>query len=164
MSIHDGTYDASIMSEEHQATRDVMRYAGFWMRFWAYLADLLVIAGLSTLLIGPINLLIDLREITIGFWTTAGVLGSVIFYAYFLLMTRYFGQTLGKMIFGLRVISTNGGRPAWGDLIFREVIGRFIYRVFLVMHVLYIVVAFTKNKDGLHDMVANTHVIYERHR
>ena len=29
-------------------------YAGFWMRFWAYLLDLAVIASLNNLLIYPI--------------------------------------------------------------------------------------------------------------
>lgn len=35
-------------------------------------------------------------------------------------MTRYFQQTLGKMIFGIRVISSNGAKLTWSQLFFLE--------------------------------------------
>lgn len=31
-----------------------VRYAGFWMRFWAYLLDLLVVGSINRLIIHPI--------------------------------------------------------------------------------------------------------------
>ncbi|WP_246570105.1 RDD family protein [Lentibacillus saliphilus] len=154
------TFD--IAMAEDQTVAEEMRYVGFWVRFWAYLADLLVIFAISTLLLGPVNLLFELNQISIGFWTVGGILGVVIFYGYFLLMTRLFGQTLGKMIFGLRVVHINGEQLTWGDLFFREVVGRFINEV--LFHIVYIVVAFTPQKEGVHDMVGNTRVVYEKSR
>lgn len=75
-------------------------------------------------------------------------------------MTKYFGQTLGKMIFGLKVINEYDGELTWNDLFFREVVGRFIYNVIGIMKVLYVVVAFTKEKQGIHDIVGRTRVIH----
>ena len=37
-------------------------------------------------------------------------LTAAVFFAYFVLMTKYFGQTLGKMVFGLKVVGRQQGR------------------------------------------------------
>ncbi|WP_324777878.1 RDD family protein [Virgibacillus senegalensis] len=87
-------------------------------------------------------------------------MGSIVFYVYFLLMTKFFGQTLGKMLFGLRVIREDDGSLTWSDLLFREVVGRFIHRVLFLTPLLYVVVAFTNQKQGLHDMFASTRVVH----
>ncbi|MFC2947093.1 RDD family protein [Virgibacillus sediminis] len=136
------------------------RYAGFWMRFWAYLADLLITAAVSGILLSPLRIFTDAGAVEIGYWTVAGILGSIIFYLYFLLMTRFFGQTLGKMIFGLKVISEDGGKLTWRDLLFREVVGRFLHRAFAILALLYLVVAFSPEKQGIHDMIGNTRVVF----
>ncbi|WP_373895551.1 RDD family protein [Virgibacillus sp. CBA3643] len=136
------------------------RYAGFWMRFWAYLIDLIVIFSINGILLSPFKFINDGSPIDVGFWTLTGILGAVIFYAYFLLMTKFFKQTVGKMIFGLKVIRNDAQPLAWSDLLFREVVGRFIHRVFFFMALLYIVVAFTPEKQGVHDMIGNTRVVF----
>src|SRR5699024_7887424 len=82
------------------------RYAGFWMRFWSYLSDLIVVFSLNSLLLSPLKF-VDNGVIDIGFWTLNGILSALVFYIYFLFMTKYFGQTLGKMLFGLRVIRSD---------------------------------------------------------
>ncbi|HLR09452.1 MAG TPA: RDD family protein [Bacillota bacterium] len=133
------------------------RYAGFWMRFWAYLIDLIVVFSINGILLSPIKWLTDGGDMAIGLWTVYGLCGSAIFYLYFALMTKACGQTLGKMIFGLRVIRMNGESLRWSDLLFREIIGRFIHRV---LWILYVAVAFTDEKAGVHDMIADTRVIH----
>ncbi|SDK05036.1 RDD family protein [Sediminibacillus albus] len=139
---------------------DSNRYAGFWMRFWAYITDLIVVFSLNGILLSPLKFMSDGDTIDIGFWTLAGVLGSIIFYLYFLLMTKYFGQTLGKMLFGLRVVRYDEQSLRWSDLIFREVVGRFIHRVLFLTPLLYLIVAFTNQKQGLHDIFAGTRVVH----
>ncbi|MBM7600283.1 putative RDD family membrane protein YckC [Virgibacillus halotolerans] len=136
------------------------RYAGFWMRFWAYLADLIVIFSISGILLIPFQFINDGKAIDIGFWTVTGIIGAVVYYVYFLLMTKYFSQTLGKMIFGIKVIRGDHQPLKWGDLLFREVIGRFIQRVFFITMFLYLVVAFNTDKQGIHDMIGNTKVVF----
>jgi hypothetical protein len=77
--------------------------AGFWPRFFAYIIDLITIAAISFLLVRPILSLFNIE--TMPFWLGStivyiGVIGAL----YFMLMTKYLGQTVGKIIFGLRVI------------------------------------------------------------
>ncbi|SDQ83365.1 Uncharacterized membrane protein YckC, RDD family [Virgibacillus subterraneus] len=138
------------------------RFAGFWMRFWAYLADLLIVFSINGILLSPSKFINDGAGIDIGFWTMAGIVGVIVLYLYFLLMTKYFGQTLGKMIFGLRVIREDAHSLEWKDLIFREVVGRFIHRVFFFTGLLYLFVAFSGEKQGLHDMIGNTRVVFDK--
>ena len=101
----------------------IYRPAGVGIRFWAYLIDLIVILAFINLFISHSleSMALNLAFVGIGL-SSFGVLASL----YFLLMTKIFGQTIGKMIVGIRVIGTDGAPPDWSSLIFREVIGRFI--------------------------------------
>lgn len=137
-----------------------LRYAGFWMRFWAFLADLIVVFSIRGILLTPLKFINEGVPIAISVWTLNGILGALVFYLYFLLMTKQFGQTIGKMIFGLKVVRVDLQSLQWGDLFFREVIGRFIYKSYLVLNLLYLVVAFTQKKQGIHDLFGNTTVIH----
>lgn len=143
--------------EEHQH-----RSAGFWMRFWAYTVDLIIVWGVNGLLLNPLKFINDGAPIDIGFWTLAGIISTVVLYLYFVLMTKFYGQTIGKMIFGLKVIRKDFESLKWSDLLFREVIGRFLYRVIGVLTLLYIIIAFDPLKQGIHDMIGDTRVIHEK--
>ncbi len=158
MSNHD---QENWQTVEHSTNdRRKRRYAGFWMRFWAYITDLLVVFSVNGILLSPFHFINDGQQLDIGFWTVTGILGSIVFYVYFLLMTKFFGQTLGKMLFGLRVVREDDSSLTWNDLLFREVVGRFIHRVLFFTPVLYAVVAFTDQKQGVHDLFASTRVIH----
>ncbi len=133
-------------------------YAGFWTRFWAYLLDLIVIGSINRMIINPVFRALDLSLIEDGIFSPMTIATAVVFYLYFVLMTKFFGQTLGKMVFGLKVVELDGRGLTWGTVIFREWVGRFISATIMI---LYVVVAFTKKKQGLHDLFADTTVIYE---
>ncbi|WP_409276319.1 RDD family protein [Neobacillus sp. SCS-31] len=135
-----------------------LRFAGFWMRFWAYLLDLIVIGSLFRLLAKPVLRLLDI-EVSGGLFSAGTIVSAAIFYLYFVLMTKYFRQTLGKMVFGLAVIGINGGRLTWMDILFREWIGRFISSTIIV---LYLIPAFHPKKQALHDLFADTVVVHTR--
>lgn len=141
---------------------DTNKYAGFWMRFWAFLIDLVVIFSINGILLSPLKFINNGAVIEIGYWSLTGILGGLVFYLYFLLMTRFFGQTFGKMILGLKVVRSDYEPLKWSDLIFREVVGRFIQRIFFILMFLYLVVAFNKDKQGIHDMIGNTKVVFEK--
>jgi uncharacterized RDD family membrane protein YckC len=136
-----------------------VKYAGFWMRFWAYLLDLLVIGSLNGIVVYPIFRALNLSLNDANMFAPVSIVTAIIFYAYFVLMTRFFGQTLGKMVFGLRVISLQNQSLSWGAIIFREWIGRFISGTIII---LYVVVGFLPKKQGIHDLFADTTVIHER--
>nr|WP_281274482.1 RDD family protein [Mesobacillus subterraneus] len=133
-------------------------YAGFWMRFWAYLLDLLVIGSINRMIINPVFRALDFSLFEDKMFTPMAIATAIVFYLYFVLMTKFYGQTLGKMVFGLKVVDLDGKKLTWGTILFREWIGRFISAT---LTVLYVVVAFTKKKQGLHDLFADTTVIYE---
>ena len=134
------------------------RYGGFWMRFWAYLVDIIVIGSIVRLLINPIFRILDISLTSEDLFAPITIVTSIIFYTYFVLMTKFFGQTVGKMIFGLRVIHLEGKKLDWSTVLFREWIGRFIS---VSLTVLYVVAAFTEKKQAIHDLFVSTTVIHE---
>ena len=139
-------------------TVPVHQRAGFWMRFWAYLIDLIVIGSLSRLFINPIFRLFDISMADTGIFSPYVVVDSIVFFGYFVLTTKFLHQTLGKMIMGLRVVTLNGEPLDWKTLIFREWIGRYISAILMLG---YIVIAFNPKKQGFHDMFSDTVVVLE---
>lgn len=133
-------------------------YAGFWMRFWAYLLDLIVIGSIDRIIVNPIFHVLDIPLLEANLFAPISVATAVTFYAYFVLMTRYFQQTLGKMVFGLKVISIDGTKLTWSTILFREWIGRFISSTIVIG---YIITAFLPKKQGLHDLFSETSVVHE---
>lgn len=138
---------------------DQYEFIGFWIRFWAYITDVIVIFSINGIVLSPFKFMNAGMPIEISYWTLKGIIAAIIYYAYFLLMTKYFKQTVGKMVFGIQVIKLGDKDLRWQDLFFREVIGRIIYQVFWFMKILYIVVAFTNQKEGIHDMLSDTRVV-----
>jgi len=112
-----------------------------------------------TAVVFPIFRALGLSLNDANMFAPVSIVTAIIFYAYFVLMTRFFGQTLGKMVFGLRVISLNDQSLSWGAIMFREWIGRFISGTIII---LYVVVGFLPKKQGIHDLFADTTVIHER--
>ena len=135
------------------------RFAGFWMRFWAYLIDVIVVASLNGILITPLIRGFDLPGTEPAVLPLQAFLTGIVYYAYFILMTKFLSQTLGKMLFGLKVASLKSHKLTWGTVIFREGIGRFISKT--ILFVGFLVVAFTNKKQGIHDLFADTSVIHE---
>jgi uncharacterized RDD family membrane protein YckC len=134
-----------------------LRYAGFWMRFWAYLLDLVVVGSMVRLMIKPLFRMLDIPLAESNMFAPVSIASAVIFYLYFVLMTKYFNQTLGKMVFGLKVVDLKSGQLTWGTILFREWIGRFISATVIVG---YIIVAFLPKKQGLHDLFTDTTVVH----
>src|SRR5699024_5616233 len=97
----------SVPIEKPASPEREYKYAGFWMRFWAYLIDVIIVFSINGILLSPLMFLNDGLPLEIGFWTVNGILAGIIYYVYFLLMTKLFQQTVGKMILGLKVIREN---------------------------------------------------------
>lgn len=146
------------IKKENQVHTQGQRYAGFWMRFWAYLLDLIVIGSIDRILIKPIFRLLDIPLLESNLFAPISVATAITFYAYFVLMTRYFQQTLGKMVFGIKVVGLMEERLSWKTILFREWIGRFISSTIVIG---YIITAFLPKKQGLHDLFSDTSVVHE---
>ena len=144
---------------EQHAEEFVVKSAGFWIRFFAYVVDVCLIwAVLRLLIVHNLFQLLNISDAKIWFVSIESLVASILFFAYFVCMTKWFNQTLGKMIFGIRVVSDSGEPLTWTTVLIREWIGRYIS---VVIKVLYVIVAFTPNHKAIHDYIADTRVVYE---
>ncbi|MFM9842738.1 MAG: RDD family protein [Dongiaceae bacterium] len=73
-----------------------------------------------------------------------------------LMVSSSMQATPGKMVFGLRVTTVDGGPVGFG-----RATGRFFGKIIsqIILYVGFIMVAFSSRKQGLHDMIANTLVV-----
>ena len=137
------------------------KFAGFWTRFWAYVIDLIIVSSISGILIKPLFRIVDFPISNPGFllFSPYKVALLILFLTYFAVMTKIFSQTVGKMILGIKVIRTDSSNLTWGNILFREVIGRFISKLLTIP---YLLVIFMPKKEALHDLFADTYVIHEQ--
>lgn len=130
-----------------------LKYAGFWIRLVAVMVDGLVLFAASFLvgLFMPTNI------------QETGLLGRVIFtligWVYYVWMTNSTQSTLGKKLVGIKVQSVDGQKLSLGKVIIRETIGKLLSAITLGIG--YIMAAFTEKKQGLHDFMAKSVVIYK---
>lgn len=88
-----------------------------------------------------------------------GILSTLIFLSYFTISTYLTdGQSLGKMMFSLKVVKLDGSKLDLTTVIMREFVGRFIH-TYGILAILYILTAFTEKKQNLSDLFADTSVI-----
>src|SRR5690625_1560528 len=93
--------------DSNPSTAEKYRPAGFWMRFWAYLFDFLIVLSIKSIILKALSP-IHIKSFIWYAFTGPGIVMAIVFYLYFLLMTKFYGQTVGKMIFGLKVIPYKG--------------------------------------------------------
>src|SRR5581483_11650953 len=117
-------------------------YAGFWLRFWAFLIDLLVI-GVPSLILSSFDE---------GFRFVNFLIGIT----YFAVMESSILQgTLGKRVVGIVVTNENGHRISFG-----RALGRFLVKYFSILTVIgLLMVGWTKKKQALHDYLVKSIVI-----
>ena len=130
-----------------------MKYAGFWIRALACLIDLVILSlpvAIVTLIFPPppSHLMTFLRFFY-----------SILCILYFVILesSRWQG-TFGKKTLGIIVTDLNGNRIS-----VRNAFGRYIAQFFstILFCFGYIMIAFSDKKQGLHDKIAKTLVIYK---
>lgn len=128
------------------AASSAPRYAGFWVRFAAAVIDGIVLSIVTA----PIAPLTGSRAIA----QMCSLLFVLAYYSFF--ESSHWQATLGKHAFRLRVTDEHGMR-----LTFVHALGRACGRLLsgLIFGIGYLMIAFTKKKQGLHDMLARTFVI-----
>jgi uncharacterized RDD family membrane protein YckC len=142
-----------------------IRYAGFWIRLFAYFIDGLILS-IPTIIISyfAIKLVGISEEITIisirpivYIITVSNILISWI---YSIFMVYKYQATLGKKALGIKVLSEGSDHNlTLGKIILRETLGKFISGI--ILQIGYIIIGFTEKKQGIHDMLAKTVVIYK---
>ncbi len=145
-----------------------MVYAGFWKRFAAAWIDSLVTSVISTicailyviLYLIPLAISVEAEELADinaeaqGYWIVINLAIAWIYYSVFESSGKQ--GTLGKLAVGIKVTDLQGNRIGFGIAI-----GRNFTKLFSMMLVFigFIMVAFTKKKQGLHDITAGCVVI-----
>jgi uncharacterized RDD family membrane protein YckC len=87
---------------------------------------------------------------------------SLAIHSYFIYMEHKYGYTLGKKVFGLRVISLDGKRLKWSQLIIRDLMRWYVDLFLFLPGLISILVTDKKQRTG--DLAAGTMVIHSKER
>ncbi|SDK69748.1 RDD family protein [Lacicoccus qingdaonensis] len=138
---------------------DYMSSASFMSRAVAFIIDGLAIWGLSQIIIYPLVQVIGIGDIYFltPMLSIANIASGALYFLYFILMTYFAQATLGKMITGITVVSVNSEKLSWPQVIFRELVGRYINN--FLWYLPYLMVLFPERRIGLHDYFADTYVV-----
>jgi uncharacterized RDD family membrane protein YckC len=168
----------------HDTAKEDSLYAGFWLRFCAYLIDSIIL-GIPLSIITMIAFMIFFgtsdvmymmtydpalmnQELTdqqvfsliIAYYVTlliVSIIGFIAGVAYFAgLHASKWQATIGKKILGLKVTDVSGNRITFWRALGRYAAMAFLSGIFLIG---YIIAAFTEKKQSLHDLIASTIVI-----
>ena len=127
-----------------------MNYGGFWIRFVAYVID----SAIVTIAFVGIMFLLGMMGLELA---GAQIIFLVLGILYWALMQSSKRQaTLGKALCGLKVGGPNGERISVARALGREAAKIISSLTFLIG---YVIAAFTRNKQALHDFVATTYVV-----
>jgi uncharacterized RDD family membrane protein YckC len=146
-------------------------YAGFWLRFVAFIIDAIVLGCVGWIVTIPFMASMGLRGILAGYRTNSPedliplmgmlfkviVIRAILQWLYYALMESSSWQaTLGKKALGLEVTDLEGNRIGFG-----RASGRFFAKILsaLILWIGFIMAGFTEKKQALHDMIAGTLVI-----
>lgn len=142
-------------------------YAGFWVRLAAYAIDSIVVATVLVivrLFMAGVMALISgtpLGGNVLFHYTLKDIVLYIFQVMYFILATYYTGTTIGKRLMNLRVVPVNREEKlSFVDVIYRETVGRFLCNISMCIG--YILIGIDKEKRGIHDMLCDTRVVYEK--
>jgi uncharacterized RDD family membrane protein YckC len=130
-----------------EGAEDQAQYAGFLVRLAAAIIDSLI-TGIPAAIITS--------------FTDIPALGTVLSVVYYVIFTYAKGQTPGKMLLGLHVVDVNGNRPNLKQVLMREVIGKAISALALLMGYLWII--WDHRKRGWHDYIGGTYVVKRKRK
>ncbi|WP_421875030.1 RDD family protein [Marinoscillum sp.] len=152
------------------------KYAGFWLRFVAYIVDKILISTVQWIVILPVlgalgismasmeNMEYMSEEDAIGMviGMVSTMIGSilvayVIELIYFSLMeASKYQASIGKMALGLKVTDTDGKPLDFGKALLRN-LGKIVSQ--MIIYIGYIMAGLTEKKQALHDMIAGALVV-----
>jgi uncharacterized RDD family membrane protein YckC len=150
-----------------------VRLAGFFSRFIAFVLDLIVINLINLVVLVGIELIINFffsgdfarfpllqsiadTIIASSQWLTA-LFSAVFGFIYFVFFWVIAGFTPGQALFGLRVIRSDGRPVNLGRAVLR-LIGYLVAALPLFLGFIWIL--FDNRRQGWHDKIARTYVIY----
>jgi len=155
------------------------KYAGFWLRFVAYIIDYIILYVISGFIIIPLLAAVGLSvgastdgfdfnsmsdgdimamaSSIVGAIFAGGLITLVLNILYYALMeASKYQATVGKIALGLKVTDSSGGKIDFMKALIRQ-LGKIVSGIILMIG--YIMAGFTEKKQALHDMIAGTLVV-----
>jgi uncharacterized RDD family membrane protein YckC len=133
--------------EPPPASQPQIEYTKFGTRALALIVDLVALIVIALVLL----------RITAG---RSAIVQPLVVILYFVLFTGLRGQTPGKQLVGIRVVTRGGKVPGLWRAVLREVIGKSISGIVILLG--YVWVAFNAHRQGWHDKIAGTYVVKAR--
>ena len=130
--------------------------AGFFRRFAAFAIDCLILSVISDILSFAYRFGSN-TDPGIGHMDAAMGFSVFLFFLYFTLFTGEGGQTLGKMILGIRVQSMDGSSIGYRRGFVRSL--GYIVSIFFMTFLGFLWALWDKEKHAWHDKIAGTEVI-----
>lgn len=136
-------------------------YAGFFVRLIAYGIDMMIASIAVAAVKLPFSIAASngagfLKSNFIFTYSFLDVLGYIGIAAYFVLLTYFAHTTVGKILFHLEVSCER--KWSFVNVLYRETVGRFLSSL---LNIGYLAVIVQKEKQGFHDMLCDTHVVYK---
>lgn len=155
----------------YAVARPTVTYAGFWLRFVAFIIDVIVLSLVGWIIFLPFAASVGMGALMRGHppmgpeeWAPlfAGMfrlmfLRIILNWLYFAILESSAWQgTLGKKALGLQVTDLSGRRIS-----FARATGRFFGKFLstVILFIGYIMAGFTEKKQALHDILAGTLVV-----
>jgi uncharacterized RDD family membrane protein YckC len=149
--------------------RGPVKYAGFWMRLFAYIIDVLIVYVMIFVVGSIVGFVIgyaagasdpppdDMVLRIAGVFFAVAVVCCLFYYIYF--PSGKWQATPGKRICGIHIICVDGGRVT--GLV---ALGRYLSYIVstLPLGIGFLMIGWSEEKKGLHDMMCATRVIYGR--
>jgi uncharacterized RDD family membrane protein YckC len=141
----------------------ITKFAGFWFRLGAYLIDSIIIGFVASFIYAIFNLPISedqiiriLSDSLILFKPNIVLIFFMTLFYFVLFEYSDFQATPGKAIMGLRVTTTSGSQISA-----ERALGRFLGKIIsgVLLFAGYMMIGLTKNKQGLHDIIAKCYVV-----
>lgn len=142
-------------------TQTITELAGFWRRLGAYVIDAVILGVAGAVVQAIIGAVVrGSGSDTTGLTVRSGLIGFILELAYFGYLWSRYGQSVGYMALGIRLVRGDGGPISGGLAVLRAVL---VYLSFALCLVPAIVSAFTiglgRQKQAIHDMMLNTFVV-----
>jgi uncharacterized RDD family membrane protein YckC len=167
-------FSTGVLNEEPDSLQGY--YAGFASRAVAILIDVAIISLISAVVIGAMSVFFDLpsvqrfinwsdslvpgfSQVFVGLTSArfAGLFYLLFMYLYFIFFFSTTGQTVGKAIMGLRVVTTDGERMG----VKRSFIRTLCYTLSLMpLGLGFLWVLGEDRRRAWHDKIAHTYVLY----
>lgn len=168
------------VSENNQSVADKgFKYAGFWIRLFAYIIDtllLLILFAIPVIFfknrfapekvierieIGDMSMLLN-----ISFFMVTILIVIIFSIGYYIVSWSKWGKTLGMKILGIKVVDRDGKNISMGKAFFRWLMGYFLPGIIPYIGILFyialgIMIGIDDKKQGWHDKVAGSFVVYE---